>query len=140
MSDLKAALSTYLAGAARNNSLPPSDDDSQSLTAAAAAAGTALPIPPASVNMNVTAPLSTSSSSSSSSSSGGPSAESVIFDYGEIAVLATFYGITFVLGLLSNIAMLYVILGEELRRHCFTFGESERRQVLSPLSKSEEIF
>ena len=137
MSDLKAALSTYLAGAARNNSLPPSDDDSQSLTAAAAA-GTALPIPPASVNMNVTAPLSTSSSSSSSS--GGPSAESVIFDYGEIAVLATFYGITFVLGLLSNIAMLYVILGEELRRHCFTFGESERRQVFSPLSKSEEIF
>ena len=139
MSDLKAALSTYLAGAARNNSLPPSDDDSQSLTAAAAAAGTALPIPPASVNMNVTAPLSTSSSSSSSSS-GGPSAESVIFDYGEIAVLATFYGITFVLGLLSNIAMLYVILGEELSRHCFTFGESERRQVFSPLSKSEEIF
>ena len=137
MSDLKAALSTYLAGAARNNSLPPSDDDSQSLTAAAAA-GTALPIPPASVNMNVTAPLSTSSSSSSSS--GGPSAESVIFDYGEIAVLATFYGITFVLGLLSNIAMLYVILGEELRRHCFTFGESERRQVFSPPSKSEEIF
>ena len=137
MSDLKAALSTYLAGAARNNSLPPSDDDSQSLTAAAAAAGTALPIPPASVNMNVTAPLSTSSSSSSS---GGPSAESVIFDYGEIAVLATFYGITFVLGLLSNIAMLYVILGEELRRRCFTFGESERRQVFSPLSKSEEIF
>ena len=56
MSDLKAALSTYLAGAARNNSLPPSDDDSQSLTAAAAA-GTALPIPPASVNMNVTANL-----------------------------------------------------------------------------------
>ena len=94
MSDLEAAFSTYLAS--NNNK----SEDSQSL---AAAAGTALPIPP-SLSMNATAP--------SSSSGSGPPAQSVIFDYGELAVLVTFYGITFVLGLLSNIAMLYVILGE----------------------------
>ena len=93
MSDLEAAFSTYLAST--NNK----SEDSQSL----AAAGTALPIPP-SLSMNATAP--------SSSSGSGPPAQSVIFDYGELAVLVTFYGITFVLGLLSNIAMLYVILGE----------------------------
>ena len=106
MSDLEAALSTYLASSARG------DNSSHS----AAAGGTASPIPSqASLNVSsATSQQSSSSPSSSSSSSGGggPSADSIIFDYGEITVLAAFYGITFVLGLLSNIAMLYVILGE----------------------------
>ena len=105
MSDLEAALSTYLASSARG------DNSSHS----AAAGGTASPIPSqASLNVSsATSQQSSSSpSSSSSSSGGGPSADSIIFDYGEITVLAAFYGITFVLGLLSNIAMLYVILGE----------------------------
>ena len=93
MSDLEAALSSYLASAARNNKSGEEE------------AWTALPNLP---NLNATAPPS------SSSSSAGPPAESIIFDYGELAVLVTFYGITFVLGLLSNIAMLYVILGETL--------------------------
>ena len=104
MSDLEAALSTYLASSARG------DNSSHS----AAAGGTASPIPSqASLNVSsATSQQSSSSPSSSSSSGGGPSADSIIFDYGEITVLAAFYGITFVLGLLSNIAMLYVILGE----------------------------
>ena len=104
MSDLEAALSTYLASPARG------DNSSHS----AAAGGTASPIPSqASLNVSsATSQQSSSSPSSSSSSGGGPSADSIIFDYGEITVLAAFYGITFVLGLLSNIAMLYVILGE----------------------------
>ena len=104
MSDLEAALSTYLASSARG------DNSSHS----AAAGGTASPIPSqASLNVSsATSQQSSSSSPSFSSSGGGPSADSIIFDYGEITVLAAFYGITFVLGLLSNIAMLYVILGE----------------------------
>ena len=61
------------------------------------------PLPPAALDVNATSPPP--------SASAHP-AQSVIFDYGELAVLVAFYGITFVLGLLSNIAMLHVILGK----------------------------